>query len=154
MTTAQSMQVLNRVMDNQKLIDTTQKFLENADMVKFAKFVPLPSVNEEMMKQAYDIVKKTKVDDHQDRGESCLIILPLHIRYFLYLLFILPLLILWYWKQNKKRSAAITYSNLDVFDGLNKTLKERLRHLPFLLRLIGLSFFNYCTCKTSIFFFR
>ena len=63
MTTAQSMQVLNRVMDNQKLIDTTEKFLENADMVKFAKFVPLPSVNEEMMKQAYDIVKKTKVDD-------------------------------------------------------------------------------------------
>ncbi|MCW8848411.1 MAG: hypothetical protein OQJ81_00425 [Melioribacteraceae bacterium] len=65
MTTAQSMQVLNRVMDNQKLIDTTQKFLENADMVKFAKFVPLPSVNEEMMIQAYDIVKKTKVDDHE-----------------------------------------------------------------------------------------
>jgi hypothetical protein len=64
MTTAQSMQVLNRVMDNQKLIDTTQKFLENADMVKFAKFVPLPSVNDEMMTQAYDIVKRTKVENH------------------------------------------------------------------------------------------
>lgn len=65
MTTAQSMQVLNRVMDNQKLIDTTEKFLENADMVKFAKFVPLPSVNEEMMNQAYDIVKKTKIENHE-----------------------------------------------------------------------------------------
>ena len=66
MTTAQSMQVLNRVMDNQKLIEVTGKFLENADMVKFAKFVPLPSVNEDMMKQAYDIVYKTKeVDDEQ-----------------------------------------------------------------------------------------
>lgn len=64
MTTAQSMQVLNRVMDNQVLIDTTQKFLENADMVKFAKFIPLPSVNEDMMKQAYDIVKKTRVDEY------------------------------------------------------------------------------------------
>ena len=65
MTTAQSMQVLNRVMDNQVLIDTTQKFLENADMVKFAKFVPLPSVNEEMMKQAYDIVQKTRLDEYE-----------------------------------------------------------------------------------------
>lgn len=66
MTTAQSIEVLNRVMDNQKLIEITSKFLENADMVKFAKFVPLPSVNEEMMKQAYDIVYKTKEveDDH------------------------------------------------------------------------------------------
>jgi len=63
MTTAQSMVVLNRVMDNQKLIDTTSKFLENADMVKFAKFKPLPSVNEEMLKQAYEIVDKTKPDE-------------------------------------------------------------------------------------------
>jgi len=58
---------------------------------------------------------------------------------YLYLLAIIPLLILWYWRQNKKRSAAITYSNLGVFDGIQKTLKERLRHLPFLLRLLGLS---------------
>lgn len=56
-----------------------------------------------------------------------------------YLIFLIPLLIIWYWRQNKDRSAAITYSNLDLFKGLNKTLKERLRHLPFLLRLIGLS---------------
>ena len=63
MTTAQSLVVLNRVMDNQKLIDTTSKFLENADMVKFAKFKPLPSVNEEMLKQAYEIVEKTKPDE-------------------------------------------------------------------------------------------
>ena len=65
MTTAQSMVILNRVMDNQKLIDTTSKFLENADMVKFAKFKPMPSVNEEMMKQAYEIVEKTKLDEEE-----------------------------------------------------------------------------------------
>ena len=63
MTTAQSIIVLNRVMDNQKLIDITSKFLENADLVKFAKFKPLPSVNDEMLKQAYEIVNRTKLED-------------------------------------------------------------------------------------------
>jgi Ca-activated chloride channel family protein len=57
----------------------------------------------------------------------------------LYLLLLLPLILFWYWKQNKKRSPAITYSNLELFEGLNKTLRERLRHLPFFLRLLSLS---------------
>ncbi len=70
MTTGQQMIVLNRVMDNQKLIDVTGSFLENADMVKFAKFVPLPSVNEEMMQQAYDIIDKTKKEEEQVRGSN------------------------------------------------------------------------------------
>lgn len=60
--------------------------------------------------------------------------------YFLYLLLLLPLILLWYWRHNKKRSPAITYSNLELFNGLKKTLRERLRHLPFFLRLFGLSF--------------
>ncbi len=68
MTSAETMKVINRVMDNQKMIDTTNKFLNNADMVKFAKFVPLPTVNEEMMKQAYEIVLKTKPDDEIQNG--------------------------------------------------------------------------------------
>jgi len=70
MTTAESVVVLNRVMDNQKMIDTTNQFLNNADMVKFAKFVPLPTVNEEMMKQAYEIVQKTKPDEVQNGARS------------------------------------------------------------------------------------
>ncbi|MFH1196176.1 MAG: hypothetical protein V1720_10710 [bacterium] len=40
--------------------DKTRDFLNNADMVKFARFQPMPSVNEEMMKQAYEIVNTTK----------------------------------------------------------------------------------------------
>lgn len=38
----------------------TEKFLSNADLVKFAKFVPIPSVNSEMMEQAVSIVNNTK----------------------------------------------------------------------------------------------
>jgi hypothetical protein len=41
----------------------TENFLTNADLVKFAKFSPLSSVNEEMMKQAVDIVEKTKPEE-------------------------------------------------------------------------------------------
>ena len=59
--------------------------------------------------------------------------------YYLYLLLVLPLVLLWYWKQNRKRSAAITYSNLGIFEGLELTLRERLRHLPLLLRILGLA---------------
>lgn len=68
MTTSENLNVLNRIMDNQKLIDTTEKFLQNADMVKFAKFEPMPSINEEMLKQAYDIVEKTKPDEVNEMG--------------------------------------------------------------------------------------
>ena len=46
-----------------KVFDDTRLFFENADLVKFAKFKPMPSVNEEMMKQAYQIVRDTKSDE-------------------------------------------------------------------------------------------
>lgn len=41
------------------IINITNDFLNNADLVKFAKFKPENSVNEEMMKQALDIVNRT-----------------------------------------------------------------------------------------------
>ena len=71
--------------------------------------------------------------------------------YLLYLLAIIPLILFWYWKQNRKRSAAITYSNLEIFSDLDKTLKERLRHLPILLRLIGLSLFIVALARPQTF---
>lgn len=43
-----------------EVIAITEEFLANADMVKFAKFQPMPTVNEEMMKEAYFIVDFTK----------------------------------------------------------------------------------------------
>ena len=42
------------------IIEITYDFLSNADLVKFAKFKPMASINEEMMKQATEIVEKTK----------------------------------------------------------------------------------------------
>ena len=51
---------LNKIQECDSIIDTSIEFFENADLVKFAKFQPMPSVNENMIKQAFDIVLKTK----------------------------------------------------------------------------------------------
>ena len=59
LTTSEQMQQLRNVREAKSIMEETNQFLNNADMVKFAKFIPLPSVNDEMMKQAKDIVTKT-----------------------------------------------------------------------------------------------
>lgn len=61
LTTSELLYELEQVPDAKKILDTTTGFLDNADLVKFAKFIPISSVNEEMMKQAYDIVYSTIV---------------------------------------------------------------------------------------------
>ena len=59
LTTSEQMQQLQKVSAAENILKETNQFLNNADLVKFAKFNPLPSVNDEMMKQAKDIVTKT-----------------------------------------------------------------------------------------------
>lgn len=62
MTTEEIKESLNFNKDIQKI---TSEFLSNADMVKFAKFKPMASVNEEMMRQAYEVVNRTKPKEEQ-----------------------------------------------------------------------------------------
>lgn len=59
LSTSEQMQQLKRVPSAENILNTTNEFLNNADLVKFAKFIPLPSVNEVMMKQAKEIVNNT-----------------------------------------------------------------------------------------------
>ena len=59
LTTTEQMQQLKKVSAAEIIFEETNKFLNNADLVKFAKFIPIASVNEEMMKQAKEIVNKT-----------------------------------------------------------------------------------------------
>ena len=59
LTTSEAVELLKQRRETEPILDLTYNFLSNADMVKFAKFVPLSSVNEEMLKQAYEIVHKT-----------------------------------------------------------------------------------------------
>lgn len=49
-----------RKIGNDALYKAAESFFSNADLVKFAKFQPMPTVNEQMMKQAYEIVDTTK----------------------------------------------------------------------------------------------
>jgi hypothetical protein len=58
-TTTESLKLLSKHPQGVKVIDITSQFFSNADLVKFAKFTPLESVNFEMMNQAKDIVHKT-----------------------------------------------------------------------------------------------
>lgn len=59
LTTTESLKLLSKHPIGVKVLDITAKFLSNADLVKFAKYVPLETVNKEMMTQAKEIVMKT-----------------------------------------------------------------------------------------------
>ncbi len=58
--TSEALELLRQRHGSEQVIETTSDFLSNADMVKFAKYTPLGSVNEEMMRQAYEIVNKSR----------------------------------------------------------------------------------------------
>ncbi len=59
MTSAEILAVLGFIEEGKKVVNAANDFFSNADLVKFAKFQPMPSVNEEMMKEAYNIVDQT-----------------------------------------------------------------------------------------------
>lgn len=59
MTTTEVISNLKNNSESNSITEITEAFLNNADMVKFAKFIPMPQVNEEMMQQAREIVQKT-----------------------------------------------------------------------------------------------
>lgn len=59
LTTTESMLQLSSIKEAENISELTFNFLTNADLVKFAKFQPLESVNNEMMVQANDIVQST-----------------------------------------------------------------------------------------------
>ena len=58
-TTTESLKLLSKHPIGIKVLDITSQFFNSADLVKFAKFTPLETVNREMMTHAKDIVKKT-----------------------------------------------------------------------------------------------
>jgi hypothetical protein len=59
LTTTETLQHLNSIKESENILDITFDFLSNADLVKFAKYLPIESLNEEMMSQAKDIVQNT-----------------------------------------------------------------------------------------------
>lgn len=66
-TTTESINLLKKHPQGIKVVDVTTEFLSNADLVKFAKYQPLESLNHEMMQQAKNIVYKTAQLDKQEQ---------------------------------------------------------------------------------------
>jgi Ca-activated chloride channel homolog len=58
---------------------------------------------------------------------------------YLYALLVIPLLVAWYVRRHKEDTSDIRYSTLLPFRSLKPGLRERLRHLPFALRMLGLA---------------
>lgn len=59
LTSSEILACLSYLEEGKEITNTADDFFRNADLVKFAKFEPMPNINEEMMKQAYSIVSKT-----------------------------------------------------------------------------------------------
>ena len=69
MTSGEAVNELRKRRGTETIVEDTSSFLSNADLVKFAKYQPLASVNEEMMRQAEEIVQKTKEDKKESISE-------------------------------------------------------------------------------------
>lgn len=59
LSTSEQLEYLKMIPEAKEILSLTESFLSNADLVKFAKFVPMDGVNAEMMKQAIEIVNRT-----------------------------------------------------------------------------------------------
>ena len=58
---------------------------------------------------------------------------------YFYLLLILPLLVLWHFLKYKKQYPTLSMPSNESFAGAKPTLRQRLLHLPFALRIIALA---------------
>ncbi len=71
--------------------------------------------------------------------------------WILYSLIIIPLMIAWYFWKGLKRQPSVKYSSLGFLKGFSPTIKERLRHLPFILRLLAVALFIVALARPQTF---
>jgi hypothetical protein len=69
LTTGETLELLNNTAEAKSVLSDAEEFLNNADLVKFAKFIPVNDVNEMMMKKAYIIVEQTIPSVQEDEEE-------------------------------------------------------------------------------------
>jgi len=60
---------------------------------------------------------------------------------FLWLLLLLPVIGYYLWLRRKKLTVTLQFSSLQVFKNIPQTLRERLRHVPLVLRLLAIAVF-------------
>jgi Ca-activated chloride channel homolog len=69
----------------------------------------------------------------------------------LYSLAVIPLLVLYYIKIGKKKENTLIFSSLKTFKGIPSGWRERLRHLPFILRMAALALFIVALARPQSF---
>ncbi|NOX17415.1 MAG: VWA domain-containing protein [Chlorobi bacterium] len=71
--------------------------------------------------------------------------------YLLYFLLLIPLMLVWYFRNYKKSFSSMTFSSLNIFNKIKPTLRERLVHLPALLRAAALALFIVALARPQTF---
>lgn len=71
--------------------------------------------------------------------------------FVLWLLLIVPGLGYWYWKKRDSSSPNFTYSSLQIFGRVPKTLKEKIAHLPAWLKIAAVAFFIIAAARPQSF---
>ncbi|MCW8809997.1 MAG: VWA domain-containing protein [Ignavibacteriaceae bacterium] len=56
----------------------------------------------------------------------------------LYVLLIIPVMIAWYIFRGMKIQSSVKYSSVNIFKDIPSTLREKLRHIPFAVRLLAI----------------
>jgi hypothetical protein len=70
LTTGETLVLLENTEEAKVILDDAEVFLNNADLVKFAKFVPVNDVNEMMMKKAYKMIEETIPAEKAEEKEA------------------------------------------------------------------------------------
>jgi Ca-activated chloride channel homolog len=60
---------------------------------------------------------------------------------FLWLMLLLPAICYYLWRRRKKLTVTLQFSSLQIFRNIPQTLRERLRHVPLVLRLLAIAVF-------------
>lgn len=71
--------------------------------------------------------------------------------YILIGLVIIPFMVFLYFFKSKKKIPVINYSNTEIFNELKPTLKERLKDVPFILRIIAIALLIIAAARPQTF---
>jgi Ca-activated chloride channel family protein len=71
--------------------------------------------------------------------------------WILYFLIIIPLMAAWYLWKGLKKQPSVKYSSLGFLKDFSPTVRERLKHLPFILRVIAVALFIVALARPQTF---
>jgi len=69
----------------------------------------------------------------------------------LWLLFVIPAMIFWYYFKGRKREPGINYSSLKFLEGISSNWKEKLKDVPIFLRAAALAFMIVALARPQTF---